>query len=181
MELDLQSLFGLQCTAVLICWDPASPPPLPPPHLGSFTRALNYKKRKKVLVFPVPSWDVTNKTPPGRELLNYTQPLVGDILASDGKALVSQGRRHIFVTPYTLTERLRTSRRLPGAEAAPLPLLPFTMFCRPEGMGRSARLVMADSSSGLLASTRARLAASTASSSSTWRKLPIGRVYGHRR
>ncbi len=27
MELDLQSLFGLQCTAVLIGRDPATPPP----------------------------------------------------------------------------------------------------------------------------------------------------------
>ncbi len=41
MELDLQSLFGLHvqwCTAVLIGWDPATPPP--PPYLGSYTRAL---------------------------------------------------------------------------------------------------------------------------------------------
>ncbi len=37
MELDLQSLFGLLCTAVLIGRDPATPP-LPP--LGSYTRAL---------------------------------------------------------------------------------------------------------------------------------------------
>jgi hypothetical protein len=51
MELDLQSLFGLLCTAVLIGWNPASPPP---PHLGSYTRAL----------------------------------------------LVSQDRRHLFVTPW---------------------------------------------------------------------------------
>jgi hypothetical protein len=29
MELDLQSLFGLLCTAVLIGRDPATPPPLP--------------------------------------------------------------------------------------------------------------------------------------------------------
>jgi hypothetical protein len=26
MDLDLQSLFGLMCTAVLIGWDPATPP-----------------------------------------------------------------------------------------------------------------------------------------------------------
>ncbi len=52
MELDLQSLFRLLCTALLIGWDPATPPPLPP-HLGSYTRAL----------------------------------------------LVSQDRRHLFVTP----------------------------------------------------------------------------------
>ncbi len=38
MELDLQSLFGLLFTAVLIGWDPATPPL--PPHLGSYTRAL---------------------------------------------------------------------------------------------------------------------------------------------
>ncbi len=38
MELDPQRLFGLLCTAVLIGWDPATPPF--PPHLGSYTRAL---------------------------------------------------------------------------------------------------------------------------------------------
>ncbi len=51
MELDLQSLFGLLFTAVLIGLDPAKP--LLPPHLGSFSKAL----------------------------------------------LVSQDRRHLFVTP----------------------------------------------------------------------------------
>ncbi len=38
MEVDLQSLFGLLFTAVLIGCDPATPPL--PPHLGSYTRAL---------------------------------------------------------------------------------------------------------------------------------------------
>jgi len=52
MEWDIQSLFGLQCTAVLIGWVPATLPPLSP-HLGSYTRAL----------------------------------------------LISQDRRHLFVTP----------------------------------------------------------------------------------
>ncbi len=51
MELDLRSLFGLLCTAVLIGWDPTTPLP---PHLGSYTRSL----------------------------------------------LVSQDRRHLFVTPW---------------------------------------------------------------------------------
>ncbi len=51
MELDIHSLFGLLCTAVLIGWDSATTPL--PPHLGSYTRAL----------------------------------------------LVSQDRRHLFVTP----------------------------------------------------------------------------------
>ncbi len=37
MELDLQSLFELLCTAGLIGRDPATPPL--PPHLGSYTRA----------------------------------------------------------------------------------------------------------------------------------------------
>ncbi len=57
MELDLWSLFGLQCTAVGTHWlipRNSRPPPLPP-HLGSYTRAL----------------------------------------------LVSQDRRHLFVTPLT--------------------------------------------------------------------------------
>ncbi len=41
MELDLQSLFGFLCTAVLSGWDPATPPPPPsPPHLGLYTRVL---------------------------------------------------------------------------------------------------------------------------------------------
>ncbi len=40
MELDIQSLFGLLCTAVLIGWNPATPPPPLPPHLGSYARAL---------------------------------------------------------------------------------------------------------------------------------------------
>ncbi len=52
MESDLQSLFGLLCSAVLIDWEPATPPL--PPHFGSYTRAL----------------------------------------------LVSQDRRHFFVTPW---------------------------------------------------------------------------------
>ncbi len=39
MELDLQCLFGLLCTAVLIGRGPASPLPLLP-HLGSYPRAL---------------------------------------------------------------------------------------------------------------------------------------------
>ncbi len=39
MELGLQILFVLQCTAILIGWDPATPPPFPP-HLGSYTRTL---------------------------------------------------------------------------------------------------------------------------------------------
>ncbi len=35
MELDLQSLFGLLCTAVLIGGDPATPPPPLPTHSGA--------------------------------------------------------------------------------------------------------------------------------------------------
>ncbi len=51
MELDLQSLFGLLCTAVLIGWDPATPPF--PPHLGSYTRALLVsQKRPHLFVTP---------------------------------------------------------------------------------------------------------------------------------
>ena len=38
LELDLQSLFGLLCTYVLIGWERATL--FPPPHLGSLTRAL---------------------------------------------------------------------------------------------------------------------------------------------
>ncbi len=41
MELDLQSLFGFLCTAaVLIGWDPATPPP---PHLDSYGRYWSAK------------------------------------------------------------------------------------------------------------------------------------------
>jgi hypothetical protein len=38
MELDLQSLFGLLCTAVFIGGDPAAP--TLPQHLGSYKKAL---------------------------------------------------------------------------------------------------------------------------------------------
>ncbi len=52
MELDLQSLFGLLCTAVLIDWDPATPPPLST-HLGSYKRALLVSKdRRHLFVTP---------------------------------------------------------------------------------------------------------------------------------
>ncbi len=52
MELDLQSLFGLLCTAVLIGWDPAIPPPLDP-HWGSYTRALVVSQdRRHLFVIP---------------------------------------------------------------------------------------------------------------------------------
>ncbi len=43
---------------------------------------------KKVIVFPVPSRDVTNQNLPGRELLNYSRPgrvWFSDIPAGDGK------------------------------------------------------------------------------------------------
>jgi hypothetical protein len=42
MELDLQNLFGLLYTAVLIGSDPATLPPPPPPHLGSYTVREHY-------------------------------------------------------------------------------------------------------------------------------------------
>ncbi len=51
MELDLQSLIGLHvhCTAVLIGWDLATPPP----HLGSYTRALLVSQdRRHLFVIP---------------------------------------------------------------------------------------------------------------------------------
>jgi hypothetical protein len=49
MELDLQSLFGLLCTAVL---ETPQLPPLPP-HLGSYTRALSVSQdRRHLLVTP---------------------------------------------------------------------------------------------------------------------------------
>jgi hypothetical protein len=54
MELDLQSLFGLLCTAVLIGWDPATPPPFPP-HLGSYQRALLVSQDRRHLLV-TPSW-----------------------------------------------------------------------------------------------------------------------------
>ncbi len=52
MELDLQSLFGLLCTAILIGWEPATP--LLPPHLGSYyTRALLVSQdRRRLFVKP---------------------------------------------------------------------------------------------------------------------------------
>ncbi len=51
MELDIQSLFGLLCTAVLIGWYPPTPPL--PPHFGSYTRALLVsQERRHLLVTP---------------------------------------------------------------------------------------------------------------------------------
>ncbi len=48
MELDLQSLLGLLCTAVLAVWDPATPP-----CLGSYTRALLVRQdRRHLFVTP---------------------------------------------------------------------------------------------------------------------------------
>ncbi len=48
MELDLQSLLGSMCTAVLFGWDPASPSL--PPHLGSYTRALLVNQDRRHLI-----------------------------------------------------------------------------------------------------------------------------------
>ncbi len=51
MTLDLQSIFGLLCTAVLIGWDPATPPSNP--HLSSYARApLVSKDRCHLFVTP---------------------------------------------------------------------------------------------------------------------------------
>ncbi len=50
MELDLQSLFGLLFTAVLIGWDPATHPF---PHLGSYTWALlSSQDRRHLFITP---------------------------------------------------------------------------------------------------------------------------------
>ncbi len=49
MKLDLQSLYGLLCTAVLISWNPATPPL--PPHLGSYTRALLVGQEKTTSLY----------------------------------------------------------------------------------------------------------------------------------
>jgi hypothetical protein len=48
MELDLQGLFGLLCTAVLIGRHPATYPLLPP-HLGSYARALLVSQERRHL------------------------------------------------------------------------------------------------------------------------------------
>ncbi len=54
MELYLQSLFGLLCTAVLFGSDPATPPL--PPHLGSYTRALLVSQdRRHLFLTPCPN------------------------------------------------------------------------------------------------------------------------------
>ncbi len=56
MELDLQSLFGLLRTAVLIGWEPAIPHPPPPPALGSYTRALLVSQDRRHLFVIVTPW-----------------------------------------------------------------------------------------------------------------------------
>ncbi len=50
MELDLQSLFGLLCTAVLNGYDPATPPLAA--HLGSYTRTLLVSQDRRHLFAP---------------------------------------------------------------------------------------------------------------------------------
>ncbi len=52
MELELQSLFGLLCTAVLIGWDPATTPL--PPHLGVIGQTRKTTSLCKSLVRPHP-------------------------------------------------------------------------------------------------------------------------------
>ncbi len=55
MELNLQSLFGLLCTAVLVGWDSETPPL--PPRLGSYTRGLLISKdRRHLFVTPWLHW-----------------------------------------------------------------------------------------------------------------------------
>jgi hypothetical protein len=53
MELDLQSLFWLLCTAVLIGREPASLPL--PPYLGSYTRALLVSKIDDISLYSITS------------------------------------------------------------------------------------------------------------------------------
>ncbi len=53
MELDLQSLFGLLCTAVHIGRDTETPPS--PTHLGSYTRALLVSQNKRHLFLKPPA------------------------------------------------------------------------------------------------------------------------------
>ncbi len=50
IELDLQSIFGLLCTAVLIGWDPAIPPL--PPHLAHWLTLLVSQDRRHLYVTP---------------------------------------------------------------------------------------------------------------------------------
>ncbi len=47
MELDLQILFGLLCTAVLIGWDPATPPFV---RIYAHTRALLVSQDRRHLI-----------------------------------------------------------------------------------------------------------------------------------
>ncbi len=62
MEVDLQSLFDLLCTAVLIGWDPAiSPTPSLPPHLDSYTRTLLVSKDRRHLVVTPWLWDLPSR------------------------------------------------------------------------------------------------------------------------
>ncbi len=43
------------------------------PHLNTITKMVTYTVQK-VIVFPIPSQNVTNQTLPGRKLLNYSWP-----------------------------------------------------------------------------------------------------------
>jgi len=61
MELDLQSLFGLLCTAVLIGWTAEARNSLLSPHLGPYTRALLVRQdRRHLFVTPLVRWIWSN-------------------------------------------------------------------------------------------------------------------------
>jgi hypothetical protein len=71
MELDLQSLSGLLCTAVLIGRDPATPPL--PPHWGSYTRALLVSQdRRHLFLTPWVQHSALYKKGADSVLINYS-------------------------------------------------------------------------------------------------------------
>jgi hypothetical protein len=95
MELYLQSLFGLLCTAVLIGWDPATPPLRP--LLGSYTRALLVSQDKRHLF--VTTW--CHMTP----LYCMAERILMNNFYSFGSGALSD--LHILIRPYLAQGKVR--------------------------------------------------------------------------
>ncbi len=73
MELDLHDT--VQLYSVIIVWDPATPPPPHPPHLGSYTRAVSQDRRYLRYLFVTPWRDASPSASMGRNNFPSTFPL----------------------------------------------------------------------------------------------------------
>ncbi len=107
MEIDLQSLFGLLCTAVLIGWDPATPPPPIWAHIWGrywFSQdrrhlLANYGDRSPKFIW-APVYSCTHWQRPRNPPLPL--PHLGSYMRTL-RYWFRQDRRHLFVTPLVWT------------------------------------------------------------------------------